>query len=66
MIQKTVKYVDKSGGGGGAVWFFGFVGALFYFIPKSYDIGTFILAVLKSIVWPAYFVFHIFSSLNIT
>lgn len=66
MIKKTVTYVNKSGGGGGAVWFFGFIGALFYFIPQTTTFWDFVVAVLKSIVWPAYFVYYIFTSLNIS
>ncbi len=50
----------------GAVWFFGFIGALIYFL--HFHSGTFwlvILAILKAIVWPTYLVYYMFQSLNL-
>jgi hypothetical protein len=47
-------------GGMGGLWFLGFIGALVYYI--HYHSGTVwlvILAFLKSLVWPAYVVYHI-------
>jgi hypothetical protein len=49
----------KSGGAGG-LWFLGFLGALVYYI--HYHSGTFwlvVLAFLKSLVWPAFVVYHV-------
>ena len=47
-------------GGAGAIWFLGFIGALVYYIHTHS--GTFwlvLLALMKSIVWPAFVVYHI-------
>jgi hypothetical protein len=47
-------------GGAGGIWFLGFVGALVYYL--HFHSGTFwlvILAVVKSIVWPAFVVYHV-------
>ncbi|HXY28443.1 MAG TPA: hypothetical protein VEH82_09210 [Acidimicrobiales bacterium] len=47
-------------GGAGAIWFLGFLGALVYYI--HYHSGTFwlvVLAFLKSLVWPAFVVYHV-------
>jgi hypothetical protein len=47
-------------GGAGGIWFLGFIGALVYYI--HYHSGTFwlvVLAFLKSVVWPAFVVYHV-------
>ncbi len=47
-------------GGAGGIWFFGFIGALVYYIHTHS--GTFwlvLLAFLKSVVWPAFVVYHV-------
>ena len=46
--------------GRGGIWFLGFIGALVYYI--HYHSGTFwlvVLAFLKSLVWPAFVVYHV-------
>jgi len=55
----------KAGGMGG-IWFFGFIGALVYYLHVHS--GTFwlvILAFLKAIVWPAYLVYHLLLFLKV-
>lgn len=50
----------KGGGPGGAVYFFGFIGALVFYIHVHS--GTFwlvVLAFLKAIVWPALLIYHL-------
>lgn len=54
--SKTVKVIDK-GGPLGFVFFAAWIGALVYFVQRSEGFGEFIVAVLKSFVWPA-FVLH--------
>lgn len=54
--NKTVNVVNK-GGPMGFVLFAAWVGALVYFVQASEGFGGFLLAFLKSIVWPA-FVMH--------
>ena len=47
-------------GAAGGIWFLGFIGALVYYIHTHS--GTFwlvILAFLKSLVWPAFVVYHV-------
>jgi hypothetical protein len=53
------KRVAKTGGAGG-VWFLGFLGALVYYI--HYHSGSFwlvVLAFVKSVLWPAFVVYHV-------
>lgn len=59
------KSAVKTGGSNG-VWFFGFIGALVYFLHVHS--GAFLLVVLaflKAIVWPAYVVYHLFLFLKV-
>ena len=47
-------------GGAGGIWFLGFIGALVYYIHTHS--GTFwlvLLAIMKSMVWPAFLVYHL-------
>lgn len=58
MADKTNKKVASGGAGG--LWFLGFIGALVYYI--HFHSGTFwlvILAIMKSVVWPAFVVYHV-------
>jgi hypothetical protein len=56
MIKKSnaqkVKVVNK-GGPLGFVFFTAWIGALVYFVQNSVGFWGFVLAVLKSLVWPA-------------
>jgi len=57
--SRTSKPVAKNGAAGG-IWFLGFIGALVYYI--HFHSGTFwlvVLAFLKSLVWPAFVVYHV-------
>jgi hypothetical protein len=47
--------------GGGAVYGLGIIGALFYFLPHANSFEKVIMGILKSLVWPALFVYHIFN-----
>ena len=55
------KKVKVSGGCNGAIYGFGLIGALFYFFghlgPATF--GNVIMAIVKSIAWPALFVYKI-------
>jgi len=47
-------------GGAGGIWFLGFIGALCYYLHTHS--GTFwlvFLAFMKSVVWPAFVVYHV-------
>ena len=47
------------GRGGGTLYFFGFFGALFYFLQHAVTASDFLWGVLKAIVWPALAVFKL-------
>ncbi len=49
-----------SKGGAGGIWLLGFIGALCYYLHTHS--GTFwlvLLALMKSVVWPAFVVYHV-------
>ncbi len=53
------KPAAKNGAAGG-IWFLGFVGALVYYIHfHSGTVWLVVLAFLKSLVWPAFVVYHV-------
>ena len=58
MGDSTNRVTTNSGAGG--LWFLGFIGALAYYI--RFHSGSFwlvVLAIMKSIVWPAFVVYHV-------
>lgn len=57
----------KKGGGsmGGAVYGFGFVGALVYFLQHTASFGDGFIGILKAIIWPALVVFKLLEFLKI-
>ena len=50
------------GGGGGAVYGLGLIGALVYYIQHAHGFWPVILAILKGLVWPALLVYHLLGS----
>ena len=62
--NNKTKIVNKQGPLG-YVLFMSWVGALIYFVQLSDSFGTFILAVLKACVWPAYVIHNVLQVLNI-
>jgi len=66
MKDGSWKHIHKvNSGGGGMFYFIGLIGGLIYFIQQASSFGEFILGILKAIVWPAFFVYHIFQFLKI-
>ena len=59
------KWKHVHNGGGGAVYGLGLIGALVYFLPHANTFGQVVMGIVKSIVWPAIFVFQIFRYLNV-
>lgn len=51
-----------SDGSSGAVYFFGFVGALIYFMQAATSFVTVVTGFFKAMVWPAYVVFKLLES----
>lgn len=62
--NKTVKVINE-GGPMGFVLFMAWIGALVYFVQQSEGFGGFILAILKSAIWPAYVLHSVLELLNI-
>lgn len=62
--DKTVKVIDK-GGPMGFVFFVAWFGALVYFVQQSEGFGEFLVAVLKSFVWPAYVLHRVLELLSL-
>ncbi len=62
--RNVVKVVNKGGPVGGTL-FLAWVGALVYFVQNSVGFGGFVLAVFKSIVWPAYVVHSVLGLLHL-
>jgi hypothetical protein len=55
----TNKSSARNGAAGG-IWFLGFIGALVYYIhTHSGSFWLVLLAFLKSLVWPAFVVYHV-------
>jgi hypothetical protein len=65
--KKEVKCVNKykGGGAGGAVYCFGFIGALIYYIQQSSTFMEGFIGLLKAIVWPAFLIYRVFELLKI-
>ncbi len=49
--------MKKCTGGGEAVYGFGFIGALVYFIQHAQTFGQGLLGLLKAIAWPALLIY---------
>jgi len=48
---------------GGGIYFFGFIGAVIYYIQNSTSFGNGILGILKAIVWPVILIYKLFGFL---
>jgi len=58
MADSTIRVTNNGGVGG--LWFLGFIGALVYYIHfHSGTFGLVVLAIVKSILWPAFVVYHV-------
>jgi len=44
---------------GGGAYFLGLIGALVYYMQQADSFWTVILGLLKSLVWPAFAVYHL-------
>lgn len=62
---KDVHVHNNTGGGGGAVYGLGIFGAAFYFFPQAVGGEQFVMAILKSLVWPALLVYQALSLLKL-
>ena len=55
---------SSKGAGGGAVYGFGWFGAFVWFWQQADGLGEHLVGFLKSIVWPAFFVYEVFERLS--
>ena len=66
MNNKSLKHIHKANSeGAGIFYFLGLIGALIYFYQQASTFQEIIIGILKSFIWPAYFVYHIFTLLNL-
>lgn len=51
--------------GGGGFWFLGFIGSLVYYWGGVESFWLFLVAVFKSVFWPAYLVYGLLKALSL-
>ncbi|WP_432842393.1 hypothetical protein [Dactylosporangium sp. CA-092794] len=56
---RTKTIVRTGRGGGGAAYFLGFIGALVYYVQAAHGFWAVVVAILKSLVWPAFLVYRL-------
>lgn len=49
---------------GGGVYGLGFIGALFYYFQNIHSLEAFLIALFKSLFWPAFMVFEVLKRLH--
>jgi hypothetical protein len=49
----------RGGGGGGFVWFLGWIGAMVFYIQQAHGFWGVVVAILKAFVWPAFLVYDL-------
>jgi hypothetical protein len=54
----------RRGGGGGAVYGLGLIGALVYYIQAATGFWPGVLGVLKALVWPAFVIYDLLKFLS--
>ncbi len=62
-MARSSRGAPGSAGGGNAVYGLGLIGALVYYWQQADGFWEYVVAVLKSLVWPAFLVYEAFSSL---
>ncbi|WP_027344947.1 hypothetical protein [Hamadaea tsunoensis] len=58
------RWSGRGGGGGGAVYGLGLIGALIYYIQQADGFWSGVVGVLKALVWPAFLVYEAFKALH--
>ena len=56
--------MTKVSAGTGSIYGFGFIGAVIYYISTATDFWMGFLGFLKALVWPAFLVYELLSSLG--
>lgn len=49
---------------GGFAYFLALIGALVFFWQQADSFGEYVVAILKSLVWPAFLVYEVFTALD--
>lgn len=63
--MKHAKVVhEKMGGGGGAVYGLGLIGAIIYYVQTATSFTDGLIGILKALVWPAFLVYELFNLLK--
>lgn len=62
---KTKEAINTGGGPLGYVFFMAWIGALVYFVQNSEGFWGFIVAVLQSLVWPAFVLYEVLKLLAV-
>jgi len=63
MNNNKVKVVHKGGPAGAA--FLTFIGAAVYFVQQASGFGESLVAILKAMVWPAFFIHRVFELIRL-
>lgn len=63
--MQDMKSSMNNNGVGGAVYFFGLIGAAVYYIGNSVGFGGAFIGLLKALVWPAFLVYHLLTSFGV-
>lgn len=65
-MEEQIKIINKhTGGGGGAVYGLGLLGALVYYLQNANNFQQGVIGVIKAILWPALLIFNLLSYLNL-
>jgi hypothetical protein len=62
--EREKKVYQRTGGGGGAVYGLGLIGALIFYIQQADGFWGGVLGVLKALVWPAFVVYDLLKFLT--
>jgi hypothetical protein len=63
--EKNFMKVNKNGPPAAGAYFLGMIGAAVHFVSNADGFWPVIMALLKSLVWPAFLIHRIFDLLNI-
>jgi len=59
MAERSRGTTSARAGGGNAVYGLGLIGALVYYVGGAHGFWAVVLAVLKSLVWPAFLIYDV-------
>jgi hypothetical protein len=63
--EKNIQIIkNKYGGGSGAVYGLGFIGALVYYLQNAPNFTAGLIGLFKAIFWPAFLIYEVFNLLG--